>query len=376
MRVLIATVTAGGGHLAAAGALEEAWRALRPRDVLEKVDVLDFASKLYRKIYVSGYVKVVEHVPEVYGMVFKKTDDSAKVRRANTFRRTFAHRTNKGFVRHLEKFKPDVVLCVHYLPLEILGHMRAKNPGAHPMTVCIVTDFEAHAFWMEPFVDFYCVAAEETKSSLAARGVPAADITATGIPIAPKFSQPIDAAAVRRRYGLRDDLPTLLVLGGGFGMGPVAQILGQLDKLDAPFQTLVVAGRNAELRAELATQDRKHPTDVLGFCTNMNELMTVADLIITKPGGLTTSEAMAIGRPLCILQLIPGQETANADFLLERGAAIKVNRLEDLPFRLQQLLGTKKLAQMAKSAAALGQPNAARNVCEAVLARAAAADKG
>ena len=116
-------------------------------------------------------------------------------------------------MNYLKKFKPDVVLCVHYLPLEILGHMRAKKDAVQPMTVCVVTDFEAHAFWMEPFVDFYCVAADETKASLAARGVPAGDIAVTGIPIAPKFSKPVDCEAVRRRYGLRDDLPTMLVSG-------------------------------------------------------------------------------------------------------------------------------------------------------------------
>lgn len=140
-----------------------------------------------------------------------------------------------------------------------------------------------------------------------------------------------------------------------------------MDKWEREFQTLVVASRNAELRQQLAAEDRKHPTDVLGFCTNMNELMSVADLIISKPGGLTTSEAMAIGRPLCVLQPIPGQESANSDFLLERGAAIKVNRLEDLPSRLEQLFSGGKLAQMTKAAAALGRPHAARDICRAVL---------
>jgi processive 1,2-diacylglycerol beta-glucosyltransferase len=369
MRILIATVTAGGGHLAAAGALEEAWKAFRPEDVVEKVDVLSFAPKLYRKIYAEGYVKLVEHVPEIYGLIFKKTDDSQRVRRAKSFRRTLSERTNRGFVKYLEQFKPDVVLCTHYLPLEILGSRRARGEQPSPAAVCIVTDLEAHAFWMEPGVDFYCVAADETKASLVARGVEKQTIAVTGIPIAPKFARKVDAGTVRRRIGIRDDLLTLLVLSGGFGMGPVAEILAKLDDVRAEFQTLVVAGRNAELRRELAAQDRRHPTHVYGFCGNMDELMTVSDLILTKPGGLTTSEAMALGKPMCILQPIPGQETANADFLLERGAAVKVNRLEDLPFRVEQLLGSGKLREMSAAARGIGRPNAARAVCEAVAAR-------
>ena len=133
---------------------------------------------------------------------------------------------------------------------------------------------------------------------------------------------------------------------------------------------MVVTGRNQELRRELAAQDRKHPTQVLGFVTNMHELMAVADLIITKPGGLTSSEALAMGKPLFILNPIPGQEAANSDFLLEHGAAAKVNRVEDLPYRLEQLLGSRKLAEMGRAAKALGRPQAARDILNEVVKRA------
>src|SRR5207248_4086743 len=126
-----------------------------------------------------------------------------------------------------------------------------------------------------------------------------------------------------------------------------------------------------KLRRNLACGDFRHPTRILGFVTNMHELMAVADLIVTKPGGLTTSEALAMGKPLFILNPIPGQEAANSDFLLERGAAAKVNRIEDLPFRLDQLLGTRKLAAMARAAKALGRPDAARRICQEVFNRTA-----
>lgn len=367
MRVLIATVTAGGGHLAAASALEEAWKNLRPNDVVKSVDVLEFASALYRKIYTETYVQVVAHAPELYALVFKKTDNQEQVRKMSGFRRTFARRTNKGFLRHLKLFKPDVVLCTHYLPLEILCHPEDVAQISHPLTACVVTDFEAHTFWLEPPADFYCVATEDTRESLVARGAQREKVAVTGIPIAAKFSARVEPLNVRRRYGLRDDMPTLLVLSGGFGMGPVAEILEQLDKTEDDFQTLVVAGRNEELRRELAVKDYSHPTRIIGFAGNMHELMSVADLIITKPGGLTTSEALALGKPILILNPIPGQEAANSDFLLERGAAAKVNRVDDLPFRLQQLLGSKKLAEMARAAKTLGRPDAAKEICERVI---------
>ena len=370
MRILIATVTAGGGHLAAAAALDEAWRAARSHDVVERVDLVKFFSPLHRKIHAEGYVKLVERAPELWGMIFTKTDSPKVARRLNKIQNLFPSRSRQRFAQFVKQFKPDAVLCTHYAPVELLGEMKKKSAAASPFVASVVTDFEAHALWMGAGVDLYCVAAEETKARLVARGAVAEDVVPTGIPIAAKFSAKVDVLAVRKSLGLRDDLPVLLVLSGGFGMGPVGKILGQLDKVAAEFQTMVVCGRNEELRRELAAQDRKHPTRVLGFASNMHELMAVANLIITKPGGLTSSEALAVGKPLLILDPIPGQEAANSDFLLERGAAAKVNRVEDVPFKVAQLLSSKKLAELAKAAAALGHVDAAANICRAVLQRA------
>jgi processive 1,2-diacylglycerol beta-glucosyltransferase len=263
-----------------------------------------------------------------------------------------------------------VVLCTHYFPLETLNHLRHKRGVPRPLAVSVVTDFEAHALWMDSCVDLYCVAAEETKARLVARGAAAGDVVVTGIPISSRFSAKLNVKALRKGLGLRDDLPVLLVPSGGFGMGPLGAILAELDKVERPFQTVVVTGRNLDLRYELAAQDRKHPTQVLGFATNMHELMAVAGLLITKPGGLTSSEALALGKPMVILNPIPGQEAANSDFLLEHGAAAKVNRVEDLPYRIEQLLGSKKLEEMGRAAKALGRPGAAREIVNEAVRRA------
>lgn len=393
MRILIATVTAGAGHLAAAAALDEAWRDFRPDDVVERLDVVKYFSPLHRKIHADGYVKLVEHAPEIWGMMFGKTDAPKVAQRLNRLRRVFPSKSRMRFIKHVKQFNPDAVLCTHYVPFEALdiikeecakpqGRRRTRGNGERPtggimsrapLVASIVTDFEAHALWMARCVDVYFVAAEETKARLVARGAAPDRVIATGIPISRRFSARPDPKGVRRTMGLRDDLPVLLVLSGGFGMGPVAEILSGLDKVTQPFQTVVVTGRNEELRRKLSAQDRTHPTHVLGFSTNMHELMAVAELIISKPGGLTSSEALAVGRPLFIVNPIPGQEAANSDFLLERGAAAKVNRVEDLPYRIGQLLGTKKLTDMARAAKALGRPDAARAICAEVARRATAA---
>lgn len=372
MRILIATVTAGAGHVQAAAALEEAWRLARPRDPVLRLDVLEFTPRLYRKVYVEGYVKLVAHAPELWGMVFDKTDNPTLMRKLTRLRRALAQITATRFTREVRRFDPDAVLCSHFMPLEIFGRLKAvaaKRDQCSPFIASIVTDFEAHALWMEPGVDVYFVAAEETKGRLIARGLPDEQVVVTGIPVAQKFSGPIDRGAARKRLGLRDDQPVLLVLSGGFGMGPVAQILRELNQLASQVQIIVVCGRNEALRRELAVLDRKHPTHVLGFVANMHELMAAAELVITKPGGLTSSEALALGRPLFLLNPIPGQEAANSDFLLEHGAAAKANRVEDLSFRITKLLGSAKLAEMAEAARALGRPQAAAHVCREVARR-------
>jgi processive 1,2-diacylglycerol beta-glucosyltransferase len=373
MRVLIATATAGAGHLAAASALQEAWQLLRPDHVVQKVDLVEFFSTIHRKIHADGYVKLVERAPELWGMLFGKTDSPQVARRLGELKRLFPSQSRSRFGAYLRDFAPDAVVCTHYVALDTLGELHLKkrkrgnaDPDLRPFVATVVTDFEAHALWMAPCVDLYCVAAEETKARLIARGVEPGMVAVTGIPIGSKFLDKTVPREVRKAIGLRDDQPVILVLGGGFGMGPVAEILAELDKLSTPFQTIVVTGRNQELRRALATCDRKHPTHVLGFASNMNELMSVAELIITKPGGLTTSEALAVGKPLLIVNPIPGQEAANSDFLLEHGAAAKVNRVEDLCYRVSQLLGSTKLGQMARAAKALGKSRAANDICEAV----------
>ena len=367
MRILIATVTAGAGHLQAACALEEAWRELRPRDTIERLDVLDFTPKLYRKVYVDSYLKLVERAPDLWAHMFKKTDDPQYLRKVKRVRSALSQLTTTKFVARVKRFRPEIIFSTHYMPSEVVGELK-KDLG-NPMVATVVTDFEAHALWMQADVDVYFVAASETKARLVARGLAGDSVVVTGIPISSRFSKPLDAMAIRKRLGIRDDLPVVLVLGGGFGMGPVARILDELNKVPLAMQVLVVCGRNAELRRELATMDVRHPTRVFGFVDNMQELMSVAQLIITKPGGLTTSEALALGKPIFILDPIPGQEAANSDFLLENGAAAKANRVEDLPFRIEKLFASKKLDELAVNARRLGRPNAARDICGEVLRR-------
>jgi len=202
MRILIATVTAGGGHLAAAAALEEAWRAARPGDTLKKIDLLTLFSPLHRKLYSDGYVQLIARAPELWGMVFAKSDNPQLLSKLKRIRKRFPSGSNQRFARAVGEFKPDAVLCTHYLPLETLAALREKKNGPRPFVASIVTDFEAHALWMESCVDLYCVAADETRARLLARGAAEGSVAVTGIPIDPVFSEEKDRGGCLKRQGL------------------------------------------------------------------------------------------------------------------------------------------------------------------------------
>ena len=216
------------------------------------------------------------------------------------------------------------------------------------------------------------MALEETKVHLVALGVPADQVTVSGIPIDPVFAEPKDARAMRRKHGLDEDTFTILVSAGGFGVGPVEHIIQALSGLSHPAQVVVVCGRNEELPARLSRVVRKLPPGrrastftLLGFTTEMDELMSAADLFVGKPGGLTTSEALAKGLPMVVINPIPGQEERNSDHLLEEGIAIRCNNLPALAYKIDRLIEEPgKLLLMHANALALGKPEAAFTILE------------
>jgi processive 1,2-diacylglycerol beta-glucosyltransferase len=224
--------------------------------------------------------------------------------------------------------------------------------------------------WLSRLFHRYFVAIEETKAHLEALGLPAERITVSGIPIDPIFAEPVDRAALRMRYGLQPKKPTLLLSAGALGVGPTELIVERLKHLRHDVQTIVICGKSEEVmervRAAVGAETGKFL--VLGYTSQMNELMKMSDLFIGKPGGLTTSEALACGLPMAVFSPIPGQEERNTDHLLEEGAGIKCNELTTLPFKIDALLDDPaRLARMRAAATALGRPHAAQTIVDTLL---------
>jgi processive 1,2-diacylglycerol beta-glucosyltransferase len=366
-RVLVLSASAGAGHLRAADAIEKALRIRGLASEVEHLDVLRYTNNVFRHLYSKAYLDLVNKAPEVLGWIYDHLDVPGR----NEQLRLAFDRLNTGpFIKFLNRYQPDVAICTHFLPSEIISWLKSER-RVKVMNAVVVTDLDVHAMWLCRNCEHYFVALEETRVHLLALGVPESRVTVSGIPIDPIFVDPKDRSVMRLKHGLDEDLFTILVSAGGFGVGPVEHIIQALLGLSRPAQVVVVCGRNEELRARLLGAVRRLSKTsavefkLLGFTTEMDELMAAADLFVGKPGGLTTSEALARGLPMVVINPIPGQEERNSDHLLEQGIAIRCNNLPALAYKIERLIEEPgKLVLMRGNALALGKPQAAFTIID------------
>jgi processive 1,2-diacylglycerol beta-glucosyltransferase len=369
-RVLVLSASVGAGHLRAAQAVELALKELDPQAEVCNLDVLEFTNAAFRKLYGHAYLDLVNKAPHVLGYFYDLMDRPRSPQRKSDRLRGLVERLNlRRFLRMLMEPRWDVIVNTHFLPAEMIARLRQKGKLSTPH-LTVTTDFETHRLWVNEPCDHYFTATEEGAANLQHWGVPAERIRVSGIPIHPAFSRPKGRAECLARHGLAGDRPVVLQLAGGFGVGPVEQLARAILGGEPPVELVVVAGRNEELkkRLEALPATGEHRINVLGFTTEMDELMAAADVVVTKPGGLTTSEALARGAAIVIVNPIPGQESRNSDFLLENGAAIKINNVATLSYKLGQLLrDPDRLARLKANAKRLGKPGAAYTVARAAL---------
>ena len=365
MRILILSASAGTGHVRCGDALAKEFGGDPRVERVAHEDALKFTNKLFRDFYSKLYMQLVRDAPSLLGWFYKSTDEPWK---GETARVQLDRLNTRPLVKFITEFAPDAVICTHFMPAGIIAHLIARGDLRTHLSI-VVTDFDCHAMWLSRVFHRYFVALEETRAHLEAIGLPGSRITVTGIPIDPVFSKPVDVAEIRRGLGLAPDRLTLFLSAGALGVGPTEIAVRRMLELPAHVQMVVVCGRDAELKAKI---DALNPGNgrmaVLGYTDRMHELMRSTDLFIGKPGGLTTSEALACGLPMCIVSPIPGQEERNSDHLLEEGAAIRVNELTTLTWKVGNLLAdSPRLARMRAAATGLGRPHAARDVVQTLL---------
>lgn len=393
-RCLIISAGVGGGHVRAADALVKWFTRLHPEVVVRHVDALDYVTQQMKLAYVVPYLEMVSRMPEVWGYLYKRSLDKKIDSKTNKIR-SIATKMQAAELRALiEEFRPDHILATHFLPLDVMTTKGGKRLWPTPVS-CVITDYGVHSFWLRSWVDRYFVANDECAAAMVRRGFDASKVQVTGLPIDPAFADAAaandakDALATDEGAARPQGVPSgtagaggrrlnVLLMGGGFGMGHMVaaakRILGW--KGEDPHvrgrrvRLVAVAGKNEDTHRELL--QLKVPfeaeLEVKGFITDVETEMARADVLVSKAGGLTVTEALTIGLPMFLLDPIPGQEEHNADYLLEEGAAKAVGSLESLEFKLDRALADPVwIAKMRERARAIRKPGAGKDVIDAVV---------
>ncbi len=339
--------------------------ALRERDPGVHTRVIDsykYAALVVSRVVSEGYLQMVKTIPQMYRYIYGRAERATEV---GPFR-TWAHQFTAGNLRPLMEIeRPDVVVCTHAFPCGAMAEYKKLYDDSPPV-VGIVTDFAVHAFWMHDNVDGYAVATDAMRKTMIARGIRADRIRVTGIPVHPRFARRAESRdGLRLRLGLPLDRHVILMMGGGLGLGPLERMMRALEGAPVPVCAVVVAGRNRRLEKRVleAANGIGYPLRVVRFVDNVDEYMHAADLLLTKPGGLTTSEALVAGVPMILFKPLPGQEERNVRYLTENHAAVRARTSNDLSRLVRDLLrdGARR-NRMSVAIERIAKPNAAYDV--------------
>jgi processive 1,2-diacylglycerol beta-glucosyltransferase len=368
-KILMLSVSAGSGHTRAAEALRARASGAHLDVGAIHLDVLQFVTPLLRALYAHCYMFLITRMPALWSYLYRITDTARPHGLGHTVRR-WAERLNSGrLLVEIANYAPDVIICTHFLPAEILSRRIAAGKLHCPVWVQ-VTDFDLHRMWVHEHMAGYFAANEEVAFRMLGHGIAGAAIHVTGIPIMPAFSQQLARRACARELGIDPQATTVLLMGGGAGLGSVPAVVQHLLGLPERFQIIALAGKDGAALAALQELAARHPGRLLpqGYTDRIERLMACADLVVTKPGGLTTAESLAKGLPMIVIAPIPGQEERNANFLIEQGVALQAFDLATLEYRLRYLLAhPAKLDDMRARAKALGCPDAAGRVLDKVF---------
>lgn len=362
---MILSAGVGSGHNMAGSEIRKFLRAMPEIGNAEILDVLELSNDAYQYLYGKTYFKLVDAVPWLVGWGYDSADPPFKLKKpVEMFDRLNTMKT----VRRIKEINPDVVVCTHFLPARLAALLQARDVIDAPIFVA-TTDYDFQGLWLNPPFSRIFVARQETKAYMEAIGVPADRLTASGIPVRPLFGEPVDAEAVRERYDLDASRPLLLLSAGAAGGSYTTAVVKQTLRMTSKFQAVVICGHNAGLKSEVENlvAGREDDYRVLGYSTDMADLMRIASLFVGKPGGLSSSECMAAGLPMVLIKPIPGQEDRNSDYLLESGAAVKCNYENTIGYKIDEVLSEPgRLERMAANARRIGHADAAETVAAAV----------
>jgi processive 1,2-diacylglycerol beta-glucosyltransferase len=340
--------------------------ALREHDV-RIVDAYQHAVSFFSKIAADGYIRMVKTIPSLYGLIYDRVE---RARRPGPFRTSLSRLGAQGLHALIERMQPSCVVCTHAFPCGIMSQYKDAIDPTLPV-LGVVTDYVVHPFWIYPNVDAYAVATDEMRAALLAREIAPERIRVTGIPVDPRFALAPSKLRARRELGLEagGQRRVALVMAGGLGIGPLEMMLGALRDVRHPVLAVVLVGRNPRRERHLRGWASRlpYPVHVRGFEENVYDYMHAADLLLTKPGGLTISEALVARLPMVLVKPLGGQEERNTRYLVKRRAALRALTSREVARAVDRVLDGHAGAQRLRSRAeSLRRPEAAADVAQIV----------
>ncbi len=336
-KILLVSVSAGAGHIRAAEALRKTAEASFPSLSVTHIDMMNYVKTPFKHAFVDTYELMIKQVPGLFGYIYKKTNRTEKVEKYRDLTKYISRLNATAFYEYVQQENPDHIICTHFLPAQTLLEM-PKKYGKRIPTSFVITDYDRHALFTCPGVAHYFVATDKMKWKMVASGIDETMITASGIPIDPIFSTLPPRTELRKKYDVPDDRNVFIVMSGGQGMGKMSAITKALFQLTHPTTLFVITGKNKQQAKEIqALTPPKHiDVRVIGWTDVAHEYMHIADAVITKPGGLTTSECIALQKPIIAVNPIPGHEEENVEFILEHGYGVVARSVLDLLYYTSQ----------------------------------------
>lgn len=366
-RILFLTTSIGSGHNRAAEAIQAQLETISPNLLETQTDTyFDYFLPIAEKVAAKVYVKTIQLMRKALKYVYSVQKKNFSKKPARNF---LSIPLIKKYEKAITDFNPDAIVCTQALSSKFTSILKESGKISAPL-IAVVTDFDVHPYWFNKHIDKFIVPTDEIKKEFMAQGIAEDKIYAFGIPIHPVFSQEQNKSALRKKLHLEEDLPIILIMGGGWGLGPIVKVVMHLNNSRMKLQLIVVSGKNKMLKKKLekSLPKLKISLKIYGYVCNIDELMSVSDIAVTKSGGLISSEVLAKGLPAILINVIPGQEEANGEYLISKGAACKIEKISQLQNVIQELLNNpNRLKQMRRRAKAVAKPLAAVQSADLIM---------
>ena len=368
-KILIIYASAGDGHKKAAEALYRQFQDVASDAEVVFIDSLNYTTRFFKFFYKRIYIILIKYIPWLWGCFYYMLNNRFFFLVAKPFRILVNKANSKKLINFLIKEQFDIIISTHFFAPEVISRFKGRHPLS-ALLINVVTDFKAHLYWIAKHVDRYVVAAESVRQGFVNQGVDVEKIVVSGIPVRKRFSIPVSREKAREALNLPPDKFTILVMGGGLGVGPIKEVVSNLQRLDFDCQIIVVCGHNnllvRDLEAMANTFIKK--THIKGFCHNIDMLMAASEVMVSKAGGITVSESLARGLPIICIKPIPGQESGNAEFLSDHKVGFWLKNHLEINNTIKKLFySTHDTEELRSEILSLARPDSAKEIADLAI---------